>query len=224
MPKGRPLDLRALPLATGVLANSYRQDVIANNLANAETVGFKKDLALFTQRSTAAEETLANPRPQRPALHDDRRNVGRADLMSIYSQGPLQETGNSTDAAIEGNGFFMVQTPQGNRLTRDGRFLLSNKGNLVMAGDANAKLLDESGTPIQLDSRQRIDLSKEGELSQSGRNVAEIGDLQRRPDDAEKTRLQSPGLSLSIRPQAEPAITFCTRNLSSVLTLSPLRN
>ena len=43
--------------ASGVLANSYRQDVIANNIANSETVGFKKDLAMLQQRSTAAQET-----------------------------------------------------------------------------------------------------------------------------------------------------------------------
>jgi flagellar basal-body rod protein FlgF len=159
--------------ATGVLANSYRQDVIANNLANAETVGFKKDLALFTERATASQDA-GHSDPSDP-LSAMSGGMWAAPTYVDSSQGPLQETGNSTDAAIEGNGFFMVQTPQGNRLTRDGRFLIDNNGNLVMAGNANAKVLDDSGKPIMLDSRQRIDLDKQGEFSQSGRNVAEVG-------------------------------------------------
>lgn len=159
--------------ATGVLANSYRQDVIANNLANAETVGFKKDLALFTQRDNATEEK-GQFDPSNP-LSGLTGGMWAAPTFVDPAQGPLEETGNPTDVAIEGNGYFMVQTPQGNRLTRDGRFLLDNTGNLVLASNANAKVLDTSGQPIQLDSRQRIALSKDGEYSQSGRNVAQVG-------------------------------------------------
>lgn len=159
--------------ATGVLANSYRQDVIANNLANAETVGFKRDLATFVERPNAADPSA---------------QINGADPLASLSggmwarpthvdpaQGSLKDTGNSTDVAIEGKGYFLVQTPQGNRLTRNGQFLLNRDGNLVLANDANAKLLDNTGKPISVDSRQRIDLSKQGQISQSGRNVAVIG-------------------------------------------------
>jgi flagellar basal body rod protein FlgG len=159
--------------ATGVLTNSYRQDVIANNLANSETVGFKKDLALFTERDSAAQEKGQSD-PDDP-LSNLTGGKWAAPTYVDPSEGPLQETGNSTDVAIEGKGYFMVQTPQGNRLTRDGRFLLDSNGNLVMANDANAKLLDDSGKPFSLDSRQRIQLSKDGEYSQGGRNVDKIG-------------------------------------------------
>ncbi|HWB54991.1 MAG TPA: flagellar hook-basal body protein [Tepidisphaeraceae bacterium] len=159
--------------ATGVLANTYRQDVIANNLANVETVGFKKDLALFTERPTASNE-LGQLNSGDP-LSTLTGGMWAAPTYVDTSQGPLQETGNSTDMAIEGKGFFMVQTPNGNRLTRDGRFLLDNAGNLVMANNVNAKVLDNSGKPISLDARQQIALTKTGEISQSGRNVAQIG-------------------------------------------------
>lgn len=159
--------------ATGVLTNSYRQDVIANNLANAETVGFKKDLALFTQRNTAAQD--AGQYDPNDPLSSLSGGMWAAPTYVDSSPGPLEETGNQTDAAIEGNGYFMVQTPQGNRLTRDGRFLIDNNGDLVMAGNANAKVLDDSGKPILLDSRKRVDLSKDGEFSQDGINVAAVG-------------------------------------------------
>jgi flagellar basal body rod protein FlgG len=159
--------------ATGVLANTYRQDVIANNLANVETVGFKKDMALFTERPNAADE-VGQADSDNP-FSAFTGGLWAAPTYVDTSQGPLQETGNSTDVAIEGKGFFLVQTPDGTRLTRDGKFLLDNAGNLVMADNANAKLLDTSGKPISLDARQQLELSQSGEISQSGRNVAQIG-------------------------------------------------
>src|ERR1700744_3999436 len=93
--------------ATGVMANSYRQDVIANNLANAETVGFKRDQATFQQRLTAA------PEMGRRDLSDPRMdNIGGgffiAPTQTDLTQGELETTGNHLDAAIVGKGFFGV--------------------------------------------------------------------------------------------------------------------
>src|SRR2546421_5208905 len=93
--------------ATGVLTNSYRQDVIANNIANSETVGFKKDLALFQQRPTEAQA-----RGLRHATNPLLEALGGGILASPTAmnpeQGDLENTGNNLDVAIQGSGYFKV--------------------------------------------------------------------------------------------------------------------
>src|SRR5438105_2371537 len=110
--------------ATGVLANSYRQDVIANNLANSETVGFKKDLALFQQRGTEAQER-GTPDESSRLLEGLGGGLLAAPTSMDLSQGDLEHTGNPLDVGLEGPGFFAVKESDGaTRLTRDGRFML----------------------------------------------------------------------------------------------------
>src|SRR5437667_10189719 len=91
--------------ATGVLANTYRKDVIANNLANSETVGFKRHLASFQQRPPESQ-TMGRPDLSNPMLD----NLGGGFLVAPTqidtSQGDLETTGNNLDAAIYGKGFF----------------------------------------------------------------------------------------------------------------------
>ena len=103
--------------ATGVLANTYRQDVIANNLANAETVGFKRHLATFQQRPVESH-FQGRPDLSDPTLD----NIGGGFLVAPTqvdtSQGEFEPTGNNLDAAIFGNGFFAVQNKGKTQLTR----------------------------------------------------------------------------------------------------------
>ena len=93
--------------ATGVLANSYRQDVIANNLANAETVGFKRDLATFVERPNASDPTaqLSGSDP----LASLSGGMWARPTHVDPAQASMKSTGNSTDVAIEGKGYFLVQ-------------------------------------------------------------------------------------------------------------------
>lgn len=105
---------------------AYRaMDVIANNLANVSTPGFKRESAKF-------EEFMTRVRPA-----EDQRGmqsvsfVKDAGILRDASQGAIEQTGATYDVAIAGNGFFQVQTPQGMRYTRDGHFSLDANGNLV---------------------------------------------------------------------------------------------
>src|ERR1041385_2408219 len=91
--------------ASGVLASSYRQDVIANNLANAETVGFKKDLAGFIERRVEASSTGAVD----PRWSNMTGGLWAEPTRIDLSQGEMESTGNSTDVAIQGRGYFMVR-------------------------------------------------------------------------------------------------------------------
>src|SRR5512133_1500142 len=110
--------------ATGVLTNSYRQDVIANNLANSETVGFKKDLALFQQRLTEAQERRWPSSRSNPALEMLGGGAFASPTSIDLTEGDLEPTDNPQDLAILGQGFFAVSEQGQTRLTRDGRLMV----------------------------------------------------------------------------------------------------
>jgi flagellar basal body rod protein FlgG len=161
--------------ATGVLTNSYRQDVIANNIANAETVGFKRDLALFMERRTAMRESGASPSRSNALLEALGGGVLAAPTHVDTEQGELEPTGNKLDAAIIGQGYFAVAHGNDTNLTRDGRFVVNHKGRLALANNENVELLDVKGQPITLDGRMTSEINKDGTITQNGQIVARIG-------------------------------------------------
>jgi len=137
--------------ASGMLAEQIRQDQIANDLANASTAGYKSDRT--TQRSFG-ELLLSNTATG--------ATVGRAGLgvevdrvQTDFTPEAARETGEPLDFAIVGEGFFAVQTDQGQRFTRNGQFTVSPQGLLVIAnGDA---VLGRNGRPITVGSDGRVD-------------------------------------------------------------------
>ncbi|HTL27894.1 MAG TPA: flagellar hook-basal body protein [Tepidisphaeraceae bacterium] len=162
--------------ATGVLTNSYRQDVISNNLANSETVGFKKNVALFEQRLTESQERR-NPLDANSLLDNIGGGLLCAPTLVDTTQGELETTGNKLDVAITGDGYFAVQGPSNSvRLTRNGSFSLDRQGNLILAVTGN-KVLDQDRKPIVLDPTQResIQVGSEGELTVAGKPIAKLG-------------------------------------------------
>ena len=138
--------------ATGVMTNSYRQDVIANNLANAETVGFKKDLAMFRQRPTAAEESPDKSGWSNPLMEGIGGGTYAEPTVVDTSEGSLEQTGNKLDAAIMGTGFFTVDDHGQTRLTRNGQFMIDNNSMLVTSS-GKQNVLDSEGNPIKLDGK-----------------------------------------------------------------------
>lgn len=109
------------------MALTHELDVLANNIANVDTTGFKADHTLFEQ--------YLMPRASDPSFSGEDRRVryveDRADWTDM-SQGAIQRTGNPLDVAIEGSGYFVVQTPNGQqRYTRNGAFSINGAGQLV---------------------------------------------------------------------------------------------
>lgn len=162
--------------ATGVLTNSYRQDVISNNLANAETVGFKRNVALFQERLTEAQ-ARRDP-TQSNALLDQ---IGGGLLCSPTqldtSQGEFETTGNKLDMAISGDGYFGVQGAGGSiHLTRNGSFSLDRDGKLILSNGGNL-VLDQNRKPIEIDPAQRnaIEIGSDGQLTVAGKQIAKLG-------------------------------------------------
>lgn len=122
-------------------------DVVANNLANLNTTGFKTDSSVFS------EYLMPVAREDRFALPDRRLSfvVDRATRHDM-GQGAIQQTGSPLDVAIDGEGFLVVETPGGERYTRNGALQLNNAGELVTS--AGNRVLGESG-PITLQTTDR---------------------------------------------------------------------
>lgn len=164
--------------AAGVQTNSYRQDVIANNLANSETVGFKRDLALFQARRTEAQDRGGMPGTSDPMLEGLGGGVFAYPTQVDPSQGEMEPTGNNLDVAIEGRGFFTVNDNGQMRLTRDGRFVVNRAGHLALANAAGQEVLDNKGKPITLDPLAigtKTSIGRFGEITQNDRPVARLG-------------------------------------------------
>jgi flagellar basal-body rod protein FlgG len=122
---------------TGLDAQQTNLDVIANNLANVATNGFKRSRAVFedllyqTIRAPGAQSSQNTQLPSGLQVGTGVRPVATA---RIFTQGNLQQTGNSFDVAINGAGFFQIQFPDGSTAyTRDGSFHLDSQGQLVTA-------------------------------------------------------------------------------------------
>lgn len=132
----------------GNLAAMKRLDVIANNLANVGTSGFKQDRLAFESVLAGTQNPPAVPpgKTADPTLLADR-------MVTDYGSGPLVQTGNTFDLAIQGDGFFSVRTPDGTAYTRQGSFRLAVDGTLVTAN--GFPVLSEEGEPIVIDMAGR---------------------------------------------------------------------
>jgi flagellar basal-body rod protein FlgF len=121
---------------------AYRaMDVIANNIANASTPGFKRESARFEEYVSRMQPTEGQTGPQQTSFVKD------AGIVRDNSQGPLDQTGAPFDLALAGKGYFAVQTPQGLRYTRDGHFSLDAGGQIV---NSNGDVLQGDGGAITI--------------------------------------------------------------------------
>ena len=168
--------------AEGAFAQTKRIEALANNLANVDTTGFKRDLAIFQARySEEIQQGLASPGSG--SLTDIGGGVKVSATTTDFSPGTLKRTGVPTDMAVNGDGFFMVRRPDGDFLTRAGNFMLNGAGRLVT--QSNDPVLSDSGTPIDIDPEQGDwQLSGDGAIVQDGnaQNLAlvqprSLGDL-----------------------------------------------
>ena len=160
--------------AGGLQINRYRQEIVTNNLANVETVGFKRDLAVIHERPVESQGAVDGP----PHAHRllDRLSGGNwvRPTHTDFDQGDLVRTGGDLDAAIHGDGFFTVRDGNTTRYTRDGRFTLNPQGELVMgAGEGRVKVMDAAGRTITLDpDGGEIVIGRDGSIRQGNVPVA----------------------------------------------------
>ena len=161
--------------AAGLQAQQVRQNVISNNMANAQTPGFKRDLMVMRARANAAIEDPRMAAYREPILQDQGGGVFASGNGVDLSQAMLEKTGNATDMALDGRGFFTVRGENGAKLlTRDGRFLLNQDGQLVTANGGRA-VLDAAGQPITLQPTLPVHVDQSGLITQ-GNTAAGGGD------------------------------------------------
>ena len=149
----------------------HQMDVIANNIANTDTVGFK------VESLQVGEDVQAPQLPPGGGAAEAITFVHDIALTRDFHQGALRQTGGPFDLGLQGDGFFEVQTPNGIRLTRDGRFSLNAQGQLV---DSSGNTVLQNGTqPIQVDpTKTSPQIAHDGTVSQDGQIVGKIGVFQ----------------------------------------------
>lgn len=186
------------PLSGGVLQERVIE-IISNNLANVNTTAFKEDEISFKAEEANPWPSYATPHPPAPfklnmeELNPLRGNemsyVSLSEIKTSHSQGALQKTSNETDLALQGDGFFQVMTPFGERLTRDGGFNVNNDGYLVskngyMVQGENGPISGLTGAQIKvlptgevytgnkfIDKLKIIDFSDKSNLERLGDNL-----------------------------------------------------
>ncbi len=150
---------------SGDMALMQRMDVITNNLANINTVGFKKDRMTFStmldsvKNPTRSVGTLTSA----PVLND-------FNVETDFSAGALKNTGNPLDLALDGKGFFVVDTPQGKAYTRQGNFHLDAGGRVITA---DGFAVQGNSGPITIKGGN-VMINEKGEVSVDGQQVATL--------------------------------------------------
>lgn len=145
-----------------------QMDVIANNLANTNTNGFKAERLTFAELVTSK---AANPGASGPGARIS--FPAAAGTIADPRDGHLQTTGNQLDVGLTGPGYFTVETPGGARYTRDGRFELDGQGRIVTR-DGFA-LLDRGGQPLAVPAgTSKIEISDTGRITSDQGQIGEI--------------------------------------------------
>lgn len=140
-----------------MLAQTQRLNQVSNNLANVDTTGYKKDNVTFWEMLYSTSS--------------DQQRVGKAlQINTVHEAGPAEETGNPLDLAINGEGFFKIQTPQGVRYTRAGNFHLNNQGQITTA---DGHLLLGPGGPIVVDGAKLV-INPDGTVVVDGEQVNQV--------------------------------------------------
>ena len=125
---------------SGVLTALHRQDVLTGNLANLNTAGYKPLIPGVKQRDPVSIEDGVLHLPSNRMLERLGAGVVPAASRIGFAQGPIDQTGNDLDVAIEGDGFFAVRDGDSTSLTRDGRLTLNANGQLVLAASGHLVL------------------------------------------------------------------------------------
>ena len=144
--------------AQAMAALMTKQDVESNNMANVNTTGFKKDRVNFQEfQEILRGQTVSTPVAQ---------------VSTDTQDGPLVRTENPLDLAIQGNGYFTVETPQGPRYTRAGSFQWNEKGQLV---NSAGMVVEGSGGPIQKSAEGGpVRISSDGKITMGENAIGQL--------------------------------------------------
>jgi len=206
---------------SGAMAQSQRLDTIANNLANVNTPGFKKDQQVFKEYITANEkppEVIQVPRipGSIESFYDmqggDKSFVDSAGTYTNFSQGSLKMTSAPLDVAIDGSGFFEIATAQGVKYTRLGAFKMDGNGQLVTKDghpvlQASPEGTDPSARVIKISGQAQITITDAGDVFEGDQQIAKLAIV----DIPKKDSISKIGSSLyEFKKNAQPEVVNVT--------------
>jgi flagellar basal body rod protein FlgG len=148
------MDPLLISAASGMKSRMETLDVLANDIANSATAGFKADgefYGLYEQQLPILEKQWTD-----------------------FSQGTLVSTGNPLDLALSGDGFFALNSPAGKVYSRKGEFRLSKNNEIQTAEGYTLRNAADNGNPIQVDPAKPLEISADGAVLQSGKSVGQI--------------------------------------------------
>jgi flagellar basal-body rod protein FlgF len=165
------MDITSSVATSRLVAQQRALDVVADNLANANTPGYKAERVQFSDW-LSRQSSGTTPPGGTPIAYTQDRATWRE-----QAAGTITHTGNPFDLAVTGNGYFTVNTPAGPRLTRDGRFGLLPSG--TIADTAGNAVLDSNGQPIQVaPTDTQITIAGDGTVSSQNGQIGKIGVVQ----------------------------------------------
>ena len=170
--------------ATGMLAQQTIQDYLAQNIANAATIGYKQENATFRAAQGLALSRLSDGQGRGPRIGELGSGVNTDTNYTDWKTGPLTQTGNLLDASLGEGQFFTVQTPQGERYTRAGGFQTDSTGALVTVNGQH--LLDVNNRPVVAPLQGKIALDNAGNLTADGQVVTRLKIVEIAPNQLEK--------------------------------------
>jgi flagellar basal-body rod protein FlgF len=153
--------------AAGALVQQLRLEVLANNVANISTIGYKGDRSIFQIPEESEPQTFETPIEGIQSLSP---YAPPFSTVIDFSQGAIRQTGNPLDVAINGNGFFSIQTPDGVQYTRQGSFTLDSEGVLItpdgypVLGEGGEITLEEGTVEIDSQGGVYVDGDEVGRL------------------------------------------------------------
>lgn len=159
--------------AAGAWFQDVRVGVISNNLANANTTGFKKDFAVFMQRLPEAQETPGLFWFARPEIEVMGGGLFLSETRTDFGQGHIEPTGGIFDLALEGEGFFVVSDGQRNYYTRAGNFTRDHLGRLALPG-GKFFLMTTGGDEVRVPPGANFDVGKDGVIRINGEEAGTV--------------------------------------------------
>jgi flagellar basal-body rod protein FlgF len=157
------MDQISVLAAGGIRSRMQSLDVVANNMANSSTSGYKSDGEFYSMFASEAASDDGSGPSSVPTI--DRQ-------WTDFGQGLLEPTNNPLDFGISGKGFFTVQGPSGALYTRNGNFRFDPKGALVT--NDGYPLLQQNGQPFQANPSRPVQVSRDGEISQDGISIGRM--------------------------------------------------
>lgn len=155
--------------ASGMIAETTRADTIANNLANGNTAGYKKDLAISKDFANVLIQRI-NDGPEPQMIGGMGVGTMIDEIATIQTTGAMHTTGNALDFAVDGRGFFAIQTPAGIRYTRNGSFTRNARGELVTS--EGQQVLGQNG-PVRLPDG-KVNVDGTGTITVDGVNAGQL--------------------------------------------------